>query len=63
MPVEKSGQNEFDFEYGDDFPAHIEQFDPDFTKVLVRLQPETRRRHDERQLSRLKRLSRLAARP
>ena len=28
MPVEKSGQNEFDFEYGDDFGAHIEQFDP-----------------------------------
>src|SRR4051812_16689387 len=24
MPVEKSGQNEFDFQYGDDFPAHIE---------------------------------------
>ncbi len=26
MPVEKSGQNEFDFEYGDDFAAHIEKF-------------------------------------
>src|SRR3954452_12347907 len=24
MPVEKSGQNEFDFQYGDDFGAHIE---------------------------------------
>ena len=24
MPVEKSGQNEFDFEYGEDFGAHIE---------------------------------------
>src|SRR5947209_936386 len=23
MPVEKSGQDEFDFEYGDDFGAHI----------------------------------------
>jgi 5-dehydro-2-deoxygluconokinase len=40
MPVEKSGQNEFDFEYGDDFGAHIEQFDPDFSKVLVRYNPE-----------------------
>ena len=30
MPVEKSGQNEFDFEYGDDFASHIEQFDPNF---------------------------------
>ena len=40
MPVEKSGQNEFDFEYGDDFGAHIEQFDPDFSKVLVRYNPD-----------------------
>src|ERR687896_540811 len=35
MPVEKSGQNEFDFEYGDEFGDHIEEFDPDFSKVLV----------------------------
>src|SRR5215212_7138772 len=34
MPVEKSGQNEFDFQYGDEFGDHIEQFDPDFSKVL-----------------------------
>src|SRR5688572_24221052 len=40
MPVEKSGQNEFDFQYGDDFGAHIEQFDPDFSKVLVRYNPD-----------------------
>src|SRR3954464_9568620 len=36
MPVEKSGQEEFDFEYGEDFGKHIEEFDPDFSKVLVR---------------------------
>ena len=40
MPVEKSGQNDFDFEYGDDFGAHIEKFNPDFSKVLVRYNPE-----------------------
>src|ERR1700757_4423482 len=40
MPVEKSGQNEFDFDYGDDFGAHIEQFPVDFSKVLVRFNPE-----------------------
>src|ERR1700749_4416572 len=40
MPVEKSGQNEFDFEYGADFGAHIEKYDPDFSKVLVRYNPE-----------------------
>src|SRR5438445_457338 len=33
MPVEKSGQNEFDFEYGAQFGAHIEAFDLDFSKV------------------------------
>jgi 5-dehydro-2-deoxygluconokinase len=58
MPVEKSGQNEFDFEYGEDFAAHIERYDPDFAKVLVRYNPED---PDEdmnaRQLGRLRRLS------
>ncbi|MBV9310430.1 MAG: DUF2090 domain-containing protein, partial [Solirubrobacterales bacterium] len=57
MPVEKSGQEEFDFEYGDDFGAHIERFDPDFSKVLVRYNPDGDADMNERQLSRLKRLS------
>lgn len=57
MPVEKSGQNEFDFEYGDDFGAHIEQFDPSFSKVLVRYNPEGDAEMNERQLGRLKTLS------
>ena len=39
-PVEKSGQDEFDFEYGDDFAQHIEAFRPTFSKVLVRYNPE-----------------------
>jgi myo-inositol catabolism protein IolC len=57
MPVEKSGQNEFDFEYGDDFGAHIERFDPDFSKVLVRYNPEGDAEMNERQTERLKRLA------
>jgi myo-inositol catabolism protein IolC len=57
MPVEKSGQNEFDFEYGDDFGAHIERFDPDFSKVLVRHNPEGDAEMNARQTARLKRLS------
>jgi myo-inositol catabolism protein IolC len=57
MPVEKSGQDEFDFEYGDDFPAHIERFDPDFSKVLVRYNPDGDASLNERQLGRLRRLS------
>src|SRR5919199_1239210 len=39
MPVEKSGQEEFDFQYESEFGDHIEQFDPDFSKVLVRYNP------------------------
>jgi myo-inositol catabolism protein IolC len=57
MPVEKSGQNEFDFQYGDDFGAHIEQFDPDFSKVLVRYNPDGDAGMNQRQSERLKRLS------
>jgi myo-inositol catabolism protein IolC len=57
MPVEKSGQNEFDFEYGDDFGAHIEQFDPDFSKVLVRYNPDGDAEMNRGQAERLRRLS------
>jgi 5-dehydro-2-deoxygluconokinase len=57
MPVEKSGQNEFDFEYGDDFGAHIEEFDPDFSKVLVRYNPDGDADMNERQSARLKQLA------
>ena len=57
MPVEKSGQKEFDFEYGDDFGAHIERFDPDFSKVLVRYNPDGDAEMNGRQAERLRRLS------
>ena len=58
MPVEKSGQNEFDFQYGADFGAHIEQFNPDFSKVLVRYNPDDPDTEmNERQLGRLKELA------
>ncbi len=57
MPVEKSGQNEFDFEYGDDFGAHIERYDPDFSKVLVRYNPDGDAEMNRRQAERLRRLS------
>ncbi len=56
MPVEKSGQDEFDFEYGDDFGRHIEEFDPTFSKVLVRWNPEGDPELNRRQGERLKRL-------
>ncbi len=57
MPAERSGQPLFDFQYGDDFGAHIERFDPDFTKVLVRYNPDGDAGENAEQLGRLKRLS------
>jgi len=56
-PAEKSGQDEFDFEYGDDFGKHIEAFHPTFCKVLVRYNPEGDAELNRRQSARLKRLS------
>ncbi|MDC0742927.1 2-deoxy-5-keto-D-gluconate 6-phosphate aldolase domain-containing protein [Polyangium mundeleinium] len=57
MLVEKNGQDEFDFEYGNDFGAHIEEFDPSFAKVLVRWNPGGDRVMNARQGERLARLS------
>ncbi len=57
MPCEKSGQNEFDFDYGSEFGAHIEAFDPAFTKVLVRFNPAGDGAMNARQATRLKELS------
>ncbi|HZB92735.1 MAG TPA: DUF2090 domain-containing protein [Stellaceae bacterium] len=56
-PVEKSGQDEFEFEYGEEFQRHIEAFDPSFCKVLVRYNPEGDAALNRRQAERLKRLS------
>src|SRR5215475_13138386 len=56
-PIEKSGQEEFEFEYGDDFAKHIEDFNPTFCKVLVRYNPEGDQALNRRQTDHLKRLS------
>jgi myo-inositol catabolism protein IolC len=57
MPVERSGQDEFDFEYGDAFGEHVEAFDPTFAKVLVRYNPAGDAALNRRQVERLRRLS------
>jgi len=57
MPVEKSGQDDFDFQYGADFGKHIEDFDVHYSKVLVRLNPDGDAEMNERQLGRLKELA------
>jgi 5-dehydro-2-deoxygluconokinase len=56
-PAEKSGQDEFDFEYGPDFARHIEATNPTFCKVLVRYNPDGDKEMNRRQAARLKQLS------
>jgi len=56
-PAEKSGQDEFDFEYGQDFADHIDALRPSFCKVLVRYNPEGDGELNRRQAIRLKKLS------
>jgi len=56
-PAEKSGQDEFDFEYGAEFGAHIHKFGPTFVKVLVRYNPQGDTTLNQRQSERLKKLS------
>jgi myo-inositol catabolism protein IolC len=57
MPAERSGQNMFDFQYGDDFGEHILSFDPHYTKVLVRYNPDGPADDNREQLTKLLRLS------
>jgi len=57
LSTEKSGSNEFEFEYGAAFAEHIEAFGPTFAKVLVRYNPEGDGTLNRRQTARLKQLS------
>ncbi len=57
LSTEKSGSDEFDFEYGARFAEHIESFGPTFAKVLVRYNPEGDPELNGRQTARLAQLS------
>ena len=57
MPVERSGQKLFELEYGADTDAHIDTFDPDYVKVLVRMNPDDDPDDTRRQLDSLASLS------
>lgn len=57
VPTEKSGQAEFQFEYGENYEAEIEKFQPNFVKALVRYNPEDDQAMNKRQAGRLKDLS------
>lgn len=55
VPVERSGQAIFEFEYGERFMDHVRGVDPDMAKVLVRLNVEGDAAANEIQLERLRR--------
>ena len=57
LTTEKSGQDEFEFQYGGDFPAHIEKYNPQFVKVLIKYNPEDVQDLKTRQLEKLKTVS------
>ena len=55
--ADKNSQAEFEIEYGERFGEHIEAFEPDFVKVLVRYNPEGDTEMNRRQAARLAELS------
>ncbi len=57
LTTEKSGQEEFDFQYGNEFEEHIEKYNPEFVKVLIRYNPEDPEDLRHRQLTKLKTVS------
>ena len=61
MPIEKSGTNLFELEYGKDYPEHLAAFDPDFFKVLVRYNPADEAADRTAQMERLAEVSGWAA--
>ena len=61
MPIEKSGTNLFELEYGKDYPEHLAAFEPDFFKVLVRYNPADEAADRTAQIERLAEVSGWAA--
>ena len=57
LATEKSGQDEFDFEYGEQFAVHIDKYKPKIVKALVRYNPEDDPALNARQREKLKQLS------
>ncbi len=57
LTTEKSGQEEFDFEYNENFREHIEKYNPKFVKALVRYNPQGEREVNSIQEEKLKTLN------
>jgi myo-inositol catabolism protein IolC len=60
MPIEKSGSRVFELEFGDRFAEHVEAFDPDFFKLLVRFNPLDDESERQTQIERLAMVSQWA---
>lgn len=54
LSAEKSGQTEFDFEYGSNFAEHIDALKPEYVKTLIRYNPDGDGELNARQLAKLK---------
>ena len=61
MPIEKSGTELFELEYGEHYPDHLASYDPDFFKVLVRYNPADAAGDRKVQIERLAEISAWAA--
>ncbi len=57
IAVEKSSTKELEFEYGDEFGAHLDAFSVPFAKVLVRYNPDEDATLNARQAAKLVRLA------
>lgn len=54
LAAEKSGKDDFEFEYGENFEAHIEKYRPNFVKALIRYNPQGNKVLNASQRTRLK---------
>ncbi|HTJ91685.1 MAG TPA: DUF2090 domain-containing protein [Pararobbsia sp.] len=61
MSTEQSGLDEFEFEHGEDFARHLDDYKPTFAKALVRYNPEGDAALNARQTARLRQLSEYCA--
>ena len=57
LTTEKSGQSEFDFEYGEEEFNHIRKYNPDYAKALIRYNPEGDKILNQKQAEKLKSLT------
>lgn len=57
LTTERSGMEEFTFEYGEDFGAHIEALHPTYAKGLLKYRPDGDEVMNQRQLGQLRKLS------